>query len=64
MRVVVLVAAGADFSLGLPADVDWLPAALPDPVAAVAGVEKPVIAGLVGRAQGWEIGRASCRERV
>lgn len=64
-RVAVVVPAGADFSLGLPAGMRWLPASWPDPVAAVAGVTKPVVAGLVGRAVGWGAALAlACDLRV
>jgi enoyl-CoA hydratase/carnithine racemase len=65
VRVVVLVPSGPDFSLGLPAGKAWLPAEWPDPVAAMADVRKPVIAGLTGRAQGWGASLAlACDVRV
>ena len=65
VRVAVLVPAGADFSLGLPAERPWLPASWPDPVTAVAAIGKPVIAGLVGRAHGWGASLAlACDLRV
>jgi len=65
VRVAVVVAAGRDFSLGLPDGVRWLPASWPDPVAAVAGVTKTVVAGLAGRAVGWGAALAlACDLRV
>jgi len=65
VRVAVVVAAGADFCLGLPDGTRWLPAAWPDAVAAVAGVTKPVVAGLAGRALGWGAALAlACDLRV
>lgn len=53
VRAVVLTAAGPDFSLGLPAGERWLPAAWPDPIATIAALEQPVVAGLLGRVAGW-----------
>jgi enoyl-CoA hydratase/carnithine racemase len=53
VRVVVLHAAGRDFCRGLCATDPWLPAAWPDPVAAVASLPQPVIALMDGAAIGW-----------
>ena len=58
VRVVVLGARGPAFSAGLPPRCRWPEPAWPDAVAAVAKVEKPVIAAVQGDAIGWGVSLA------
>jgi enoyl-CoA hydratase/carnithine racemase len=65
VRVVVLAAAGAHFSLGLPRGHRWLDPAWPDPVAAVASLPQPVVAAIDGETRGWGFGLAlACDLRI
>jgi enoyl-CoA hydratase len=65
VHVVVVQARGRDFALGLPPGRPWPQTAGPDPVAALAAIPQPVIAGLDGTVSGWGFALAlACDVRI